>query len=143
MKKIDMLTKELCNEFTWTISNKEKVHKSVINGRKTLTFGTEVDHIYIGKTFEFVDSESRKTKYLTLIGMAKQDPAYHSDANSLEIVPDSLVEKAVENAYVNPILSIVTDVKVSYEDFYKLCGFIESMQKFEFVLTDDEKTANK
>lgn len=136
-----MSTKELIRTYTYddihTDRRDERVN--VVKGRTVIELGTRAATSFVGNLYRVYDYSVKSYKQLLLVGVAKQP--LDNEHGEFE---EAIYEKAMENAWVNPMVKIVFDdvedsnVPFAEDYFIDLCIVLSEMMKVELLLTDEE-----
>ena len=141
MDNLCMSTKELIKTYTYddihTDRKGERVN--VVKGRTVIELGTKAATSFVGNLYRVYDYSVKSYKQLLLVGVAKQplDGEY-------EEFEEAMYEEAMENAWVDPMVTIVLDniedsrVPINEDYFIDLCIVLSEMMKVELLLTDEE-----
>ena len=137
-----MSTKELIKTYTYddihTDRKGERVN--VVKGRTVIELGTKAATSFVGNLYRVYDYSVKSYKQLLLVGVAKQP--LDGEYTDFE---ESMYEEAMENAWVDPMVTIVLDniedsrVPINEDYFIDLCIVLSEMMKVELLLTDEEK----
>ena len=141
MDNLCMSTKELIKTYTYddihTDRKGERVN--VVKGRTVIELGTRAATSFVGNLYRVYDYSVKSYKQLLLVGVAKQS----LDGGGIDF-EDSMYEEAMENAWVDPMVTIVLDdmedsrVPINEDYFIDLCIVLSEMMKVELLLTDEE-----
>ena len=147
MDNLCMSTKELIKTYTYddihTDRRDERVN--VVKGRTLIELGTRAATSFVGNLYRVYDYSVKSYKQLLLVGVAKQPLSGNFTDNEFE---DNMYEKAMENAWINPMVKIVLDdiedsnVPINEDYFNDLCIVLSEMMKVELLLTDEEMEIN-
>ena len=137
-----MSTKELIKTYTYddihTDRRGERV--KVVKGRTVIELGTRAATSFVGNLYRVYDYSVKSYKQLLLVGVAKQP--LDDECGEFE---EAMHEEAMENAWVDPMVTIVLDniedsrVPINEDYFIDLCIVLSEMMKVELLLTDEEK----
>ena len=137
-----MSTKELIKTYTYddihTDRRGERV--KVVKGRTVIELGTKAATSFVGNLYRVYDYSVKSYKQLLLVGVANQP--LDGEYTDFE---ESMYEEAMENAWVDPMVTIVLDdmedsrVPINEDYFIDLCIVLSEMMKVELLLTDEEK----
>ena len=141
MDNLCMSTKELIKTYTYddihTDRKSERVN--VVKGRTVIELGTRAATSFVGNLYRVYDYSVKSYKQLLLVGVAKQ-PLDNGNGEFEE----TIYEEAMENAWVDPMVTIVLDniedsrVPINEDYFMDLCIVLSEMMKVELLLTDEE-----
>lgn len=110
------------------------VTQVVSNGRSYYKTGKFCVQTLVGAVFKTVDKETKATRYMLQVGLAKQ--------NQHDLRHDKVVahETAFQHAYTDPVMTILLDHKPDFYEFrdYAETYFAFNKQKFVFTAEENE-----
>ena len=141
MDNLCMSTKELIKTYTYDDIHADRRDErvKVVKGRTVIELGTRAATSFVGNLYRVYDYSVKSYKQLLLVGVAKQplDGEY-------EEFEEAMYEEAMENAWVDPMVTIVLDniedsrVPINEDYFIDLCIVLSEMMKVQLLLTDEE-----
>lgn len=135
MTKFDMTTKELVRSYSYNdiYTNRNSERVSVVKGRTIVELGTRTATTFVGNLYKVFDSSVKSYKYLLLVGVAQQSQYCNTPVDEEEAV-----EKAAENAQINPVLTYIVEQEFNDDYFMDLCIVMTEIMPIKFILTDEE-----
>ena len=141
MDNLCMSTKELIKTYTYDDIHADRRDErvKVIKGRTVIELGTRAATSFVGNLYRVYDYSVKSYKQLLLVGVAKQ-PLDNGNGEFEE----TIYEKAMENAWVDPMVKIVLDdiedsrVPINEDYFIDLCIVLSEMMKVRLLMTDEE-----
>jgi hypothetical protein len=136
MTKFDMSTKELVRSYSYNdiYTNRNDERVSVVKGRTIVELGTRTATTFVGNLYKVFDSSVKSYKYLLLVGVARQSQYCNTPVDEEEAV-----ERAAENAQINPVLTYIVEQEFNDDYFMDLCIVMTEIMPTKFILTDEEK----
>jgi len=135
MTKFDMSTKELVRSYSYNdiYTNRNDERVSVVKGRTIVELGTRTATTFVGNLYKVFDSSVKSYKYLLLVGVARQSQYCNTPVDEEEAV-----ERAAENAQINPVLTYIVEQEFNDDYFMDLCIVMTEIMPTKFILTDEE-----
>lgn len=135
MTKFDMSTKELVRSYSYSdiYTNRNDERVSVVKGRTIVELGTRTATTFVGNLYKVFDSSVKSYKYLLLVGVARQSQYCNTPVDEEEAV-----ERAAENAQINPVLTYIVEQEFNDDYFIDLCIVMTEIMPTKFILTDEE-----
>lgn len=135
MTKFDMSTKELVRSYSYNdiYTNRNDERVSVVKGRTIVELGTRTATTFVGNLYKVFDSSVKSYKYLLLVGVARQSQYCNTPVDEEEAV-----ERAAENAQINPVLTYIVEQEFNDDYFIDLCIVMTEIMPTKFILTDEE-----
>ena len=141
MDNLCMSTKELIKTYTYDDIHADRRDErvKVVKGRTVIELGTRAATSFVGNLYRVYDYSVKSYKQLLLVGVAKQ-PLDNGNGEFEE----AMHEEAMENAWVDPMVTIVLDdmedsrVPINEDYFIDLCIVLSEMMKVRLLMTDEE-----
>ena len=141
MDNLCMSTKELIKTYTYDDIHADRRDErvKVVKGRTVIELGTRAATSFVGNLYRVYDYSVKSYKQLLLVGVAKQ-PLDNGNGEFEE----TIYEEAMENAWVDPMVTIVLDdiedsrVPINEDYFIDLCIVLSEMMKVRLLMTDEE-----
>ena len=141
MDNLCMSTKELIKTYTYDDIHADRRDErvKVVKGRTVIELGTRAATSFVGNLYRVYDYSVKSYKQLLLVGVAKQ-PLDNGNGEFEE----TIYEEAMENAWVDPMVTIVLDdiedsrVPINEDYFIDLCIVLSEMMKVHLLMTDEE-----
>ena len=145
MDNLCMSTKELIKTYSFNdiYNNRNDEHVKTVKGRTVIELGTRTATSFVGNLYRVYDYSVKSYKQLLLVGVAKQP--LDCEFGEFE---EAMHEKAMENAWVKPMVKVVLDdmddsrVPINEDYFMDLCIVLSEMMKVELLLTAEEMGLN-
>ena len=141
MDNLCMSTKELIKTYTYDDIHADRRDErvKVVKGRTVIELGTKAATSFVGNLYRVYDYSVKSYKQLLLVGVAKQ-PLDNGNGEFEE----TIYEEAMENAWVDPMVTIVLDdmedsrVPINEDYFIDLCIVLSEMMPVRLLMTDEE-----
>lgn len=134
---IDWSIKELISSLNWTNANedREACKDVVINGRTYTKYGTVTATTGVALQYKVYDPSVKQSKYIVLIGIAKQNPG--------DVCLDKELgyELATERAMISPVATISFDSEVDDITMELFIRTYVNALPIEFIKTSQELKA--
>lgn len=131
---LDYSNKEFVRSFTYSNLRKDRriSKQEVILGRTTTKYGTACATTMVTDLWKVWDPSVEQFKYVYLTGMARQHP------QDITVKYADGIEIAHENAMINPVMTMVYDKPISFEQVEYMMEIYVSGLPVQFVRTRQE-----